>query len=338
MHFVDEAKIKIKAGDGGKGCISFRREKYVPRGGPDGGDGGQGGSVIAVVDEGLTTLMDFKYKKHFKAKNGEPGRGKNQHGKSAEDIRLIVPPGTVIYDHETNMILADLTEHGEEAVIAQGGRGGKGNAHFVTSTRQAPGFSQDGISGEEKEVRLELKMLADVGLVGMPNAGKSTFLSSVSAARPKVADYPFTTLTPKLGVVAQDTDHPYTIADIPGLIEGAHRGEGLGIQFLKHIERTKIFLHLVSLNPMEQMDPVERFDKILSELVSFDESFQEREMIVVLTQIDLVSDDEIKTIQDSFIKKGYKVFCISSVTKLGIDKLIQFLGDFVLTQEEKEYE
>lgn len=335
MKFIDEAKIKIKAGDGGKGCTSFRREKYIPRGGPDGGSGGRGGDIIARVNEGLSTLMDFRYRKHFKAPNGKGGRGKNMDGKKGESIILQVPPGTTIYNDKTDEVLADLMHHGDEAVIAQGGRGGLGNSHFATATRQSPDFAQEGEEGQSLNIRLELKLLADVGLVGLPNAGKSTFLTVVSKARPKVADYPFTTLVPSLGVVFEEPYSPFTIADIPGLIKGAHKGEGLGIQFLKHIERTQIFLHLISLSQEDPEEPMERFETIHNELIQFAPEFENREQLIVLTKVDLMADEkEVKKIKRKFEKKGYKVYAISSITKEGVNTLLVDLAKKV--QESKE--
>lgn len=327
MHFIDEAKIKVKAGDGGRGCVSFRREKYIPRGGPDGGNGGKGGDVIFQVDSGLSTLMDLHYQKHFRAKRGENGRGSDQHGKKAEDIIVKVPPGTLVYDDETNDLLFDLVDKNQSVVVAEGGIGGRGNAMFATSTNQAPKFAQPGRPGDEKTLRLELKLLADIGLVGLPNAGKSTFLRSVSRATPKVADYPFTTLVPTLGVVTHH-DTIFTIADLPGLIEGAHSGHGLGLQFLKHIERTRIFLHLVSLSPDEE-DPVKRFTLIQKELIAFDKTFSKRPIVVVLTKSDLVHDKkEIEKIKKKFEKKKLKVFSISALTKVGIEELLSYLETF----------
>lgn len=325
MKFIDEAKIEVHAGHGGRGCVSFRREKYVPRGGPNGGNGGKGGDVVLCTDEGLNTLLDFRYKRVYRAGNGQIGKGKNQDGSAGEDVMLKVPLGTVVYDDETGEVEADLDKKGETVVIAKGGRGGKGNAHFTTSTNQAPKFAQDGEAGEKKTLRLELKLLADVGLVGLPNAGKSTLLSVISKAQPKIADYPFTTLQPVLGVVAHKTYPPFTVADIPGLIEGAHRGAGLGDRFLKHIERTKMILHLISLGPDEPSDPLERFETIKKEMEAFDPQFKKRPQAVVLTKLDLHPDKkDLYDVEKLFKKKKYPVFTLSAVTGEGLEELLQF--------------
>lgn len=326
MKFIDEAIIKVTAGNGGKGCVSFRREKFVPRGGPDGGNGGRGGNIVVRTNEGLTTLMDLRYRKHVEAKRGEHGKGSMQDGRGGNDEILIVPPGTLIYDNITGDLIADLTENNMEVIIARGGRGGKGNAHFVSSTYQAPQFAQPGEEGEQKELRFELKLLADVGLVGQPNAGKSTFLSLISKARPKVADYPFTTLVPQLGVVVHKSYNPFTVADIPGLIEGAHEGHGLGIQFLKHIERTKVFVHLVSLGPDEPLSPLERFEVIKKELAAYDPDFKKRQQLVVLTKTDLLLPEDVKKIQKEFTKKKIKTLTLSSVTRNGLDDILDALA------------
>lgn len=323
MKFIDEAKIQVFAGDGGKGCISFRREKYVPRGGPNGGNGGKGGDITVKVDKNLSTLMDFKYKRHFRAENGVGGKGSLKDGKGGKDVVLKVPPGTIIYDADTDEVLADLIENGQSLIVAKGGRGGKGNAFFTTSTRQAPDFAQPGEKGEKRTLKLELRLMADVGLVGFPNAGKSTLISVISKARPKIADYPFTTLAPSLGAVSHRSFSPFTVADLPGLIEGAHQGEGLGIQFLKHIERTKFLLHLVSLGPDEQISPIRRFQILVKEMEKFSKALAHRPVAVVLTKMDLLPskkalNDKVKT----FKRKGYSVFAISAVTGNGIDKLL----------------
>lgn len=326
MKFIDEAKITVTAGDGGKGCVSFRREKWVPRGGPDGGNGGKGGDILFKVHEGLTTLMDLQHKKLFKARDGRNGKGKGQDGRGGDDILLYVPPGTLVYDTESGECLADL-KHEEVFFAAKGGRGGKGNAFFTTSTRQAPHFAQEGETGESKNLRLELKLLADVGLIGFPNAGKSTFLSTISKARPKIADYPFTTLIPSLGVVNHKSYPPFTVADIPGLIEGAHEGHGLGIQFLKHIERTRIFLHLISLGPDEQEPILDRYEKIKKELIKYDRSFARRTQVVVLTKLDLLPDRKIPNDVEKYFKKKKKtVFAISAATRDGMEPLLDFMA------------
>lgn len=326
MKFIDEATIKVQAGNGGRGCVSFRREKYVPRGGPDGGDGGKGGDIIFEVDRNLSTLMDLKFKKHFKAKNGRHGEGSRKNGRSGEDIIIKIPPGTEVYNNETDEFLFDFVKSGQSQVIAQGGKGGQGNCRFTSSTRQAPDYAQPGIPGENFELRLELKLLADIGLVGMPNAGKSTLLSVISKARPKVADYPFTTLIPQLGVVLHQDYPPFTVADIPGLIEGAHQGEGLGIQFLKHIERTKTFLHLVSVDPQEEESAWERYHKIRNELIQFSDLFKERNEVIVFSKTDLILDEELEEIEKEFRAHKKQVLKIASVTQDGIDPLLDYLA------------
>ena len=327
MKFIDEAIIEVQGGNGGKGCISFRREKWIPRGGPDGGNGGKGGDVIFKADEGLTTLMDFRYKKHYEAQRGVHGKGSQQDGHAGSDIVLTVPVGTLIYNDETNEVLADLEKQDEKILAARGGRGGKGNAFFKSATHQAPRFAQPGEEGEKRTLRLELKLLADVGLVGFPNAGKSTLLSVISKARPKIADYPFTTLVPNLGMVIHRSYPPYTVADIPGLIEGAHEGSGLGDQFLRHIERTKVICHLVSLGPDEQQTPWERFRTIRQELKSYDASFAKRKTVVVLTKSDLLkSKKDSYDVPAFFRKKKLPVFVISAVTREGLDDLLEYLA------------
>ena len=327
MKFIDEAKIHVVAGDGGDGCVSFRREKYVPRGGPNGGDGGDGGSVLIVGDENKNTLMDFHYTAIFKAGRGEHGKGSDMHGKSGRDLEIKVPVGTLVYDTDTELLLADIHQHQLKITAAVGGRGGRGNTRFATSTNRAPRRCEEGGKGEERHLKLELKLLADVGLVGRPNAGKSTFLAAVTAARPKIADYPFTTLVPQLGVARVGRKHSFTIADIPGLLEGASHGVGMGIQFLKHIERTKVFLHLIDINDPENPDPLESFQKIQYELYEFSEKFKERTCWVVLTKIDAVQDaKKLKKTYSLFEKKGFKVFKISAVTGEGCKELLKKLG------------
>lgn len=321
MKFVDEAKIEVVAGDGGKGCVSFRREKYIPMGGPDGGNGGDGGDVVIIAIKGMSTLLDFKYKSVFKATGGKPGRGKCQHGRSGEGIILKVPVGTVIYDSDEQ--IADLTSPNQEVLVAKGGRGGRGNATYKSSTNQAPRKFQPGESGKSKTLRLELKLLAQVGLIGLPNAGKSTFLSVISKARPKIADYPFTTLSPILGVVPHGEHSSFTVADIPGLIEGAHEGAGLGTQFLRHIERTQIFLNLISLDPHEPMTPFKRFGLIQKELKAYDKTFESRPQIIVFTKLDLLDDPkQLKKLAAPFLRKGLSYFPISSVRHEGLKPLL----------------
>ena len=336
MKFIDEAKISVAAGNGGKGCISFRREKWVPRGGPDGGPGGKGGDIVFKVHEGLTTLMDLQYQKKFKAADGRNGKGSGQDGRGGDDVILYVPPGTLVYDEDTGECLADLKKLDEVLIAAHGGRGGKGNAFFTTATRQAPQFAQPGEAGEEKNLRLELKLLADVGLIGFPNAGKSTFLSLISKARPKIANYPFTTLIPSLGVVIHKSYPPFTIADLPGLIEGAHKGHGLGIQFLKHIERTRIFLHLISLGPDEMESIEERFTKIRKELKAFNPAFARRPQIVVLTKLDLIEGKKVpKDVRDFLKKKRQNFFAISAVAREGMEEVLDVIARSVATKQSR---
>jgi len=327
MKFIDEVKIYVKSGDGGRGCLSFRREKFVPMGGPDGGDGGKGGDVYFQVDPNLGTLLDLRYKGHYKAGRGMHGMGKNMHGKGGEDLVLNVPPGTLVYDADSGELLADLTKAGERLLLLRGGMGGRGNARFVTSTNRAPRHTQPGTPGEERTLRLQLKLLADVGLVGLPNAGKSTLIASVSAARPKIADYPFTTLVPNLGVVRYGDFKTFVMADIPGLIEGASDGHGLGTRFLRHIERTDLFLHLVDLSGMQEGDPLENFLTINSELEQFNPQLLERPMLVVFTKLDVTDvRDQLAEMQAAFAARGFTTFAISAVTGEGLDPLVRAIG------------
>lgn len=321
--FIDEAKIYVKAGDGGRGCVSFRREKFVPRGGPNGGDGGDGADVILVARRNMTSLLDHRYQQHYKAKRGVHGRGKDQHGKNAEDLLIPVPLGTEIKDFETGAYYGDLTEDGEMLVIARGGKGGRGNARFVTPTNQAPKEAEPGVPGEEKTLKLELKLLADVGLLGFPNAGKSTLISTLSSARPKIADYPFTTLVPNLGVVSYGDGATFVLADIPGIIEGAHEGAGLGIKFLKHIERTKILVHLLDLSPITQRDPIQDYETLNNELISFSEDLSKRPQIVALNKIDITeAREDLERIEKHFSSLGIKTYPISSATGEGTKDLV----------------
>jgi GTP-binding protein len=323
MKFIDEVKIHAKAGDGGRGCLSFRREKFVPLGGPDGGDGGRGGDVLFEVDMALSTLLDLRYKQHLKAKNGAPGMGKNMHGKSGDNLVIKVPPGTLVYDDETGELLADLTRSDQGFLLLKGGQGGRGNARFLTSTNRAPRHTQPGTPGEERTLRLQLKLLADVGLVGLPNAGKSTLIASVSAARPKIADYPFTTLVPNLGVVRYGDFRSFVMADIPGLIEGASDGQGLGVRFLRHIERTDLFLHLVDLSGLQQGDPVENFDTINRELARYNQALSERPMLVVFTKQDITEvREQTAELRPAFEARGYRTMAISAVTREGLAELV----------------
>lgn len=327
MHFVDEVKIHVKAGDGGRGCLSFRREKFIPKGGPDGGDGGEGGDVYFEVDSNLSTLMDFRYKVHYKAGRGGHGMGKNRHGKNGETLIIRVPPGTLVYDAETDELLADLTEPGEQRLLLRGGRGGRGNARFATSTNRAPRHTQPGTPGEERSLRLELKLLADVGLVGLPNAGKSTLISAVSAARPKIADYPFTTLVPNLGVVRYGGFKSFVMADIPGLIEGAAEGQGLGTRFLRHVERTDLILHLLDLLVPEGQSAEEHFALINRELARYSAELAEKTQLVVLTKIDVT---EVRNLLPRYLayfqERGLRVFAVSAVTGEGIGQLVEAVG------------
>ena len=323
MKFIDKAKIHVKAGDGGNGCVAFRREKFVRMGGPSGGNGGKGGDIIIQADSSLKTLMDFKYKKHFKAERGQHGSGSNKHGRSGRDLILKVPVGTVIKDAETGKIIADLVKDGQSVVVAKGGKGGKGNAAFKTSTNQSPDYAEEGQVGEEKWIDLELKLLADIGIIGFPNAGKSTLISILSHAKPKIADYPFTTLTPVLGVLQFDYGKSVVLADIPGLIEGASEGAGLGHEFLRHIERTKALLHLIDISDFRERDPIDAFITINNELAKYSPKLLEKPQIVVGNKIDMLSDrSEIDKLKEYFEKEGYSFIPVSLVTKEGIDQLI----------------
>ncbi|MCB1214003.1 MAG: GTPase ObgE [Deltaproteobacteria bacterium] len=335
MKFIDEARILVTAGHGGRGCVSFRREKYVPRGGPDGGNGGEGGDVLLQAHPRRSTLMHLKGKYHFRAKAGAHGGGKGMHGARGKSEIVEVPMGTVIKDSATGKVLADLTEEDQSFIAAKGGLGGRGNQSFVSSTNRAPSYAQPGEPGQERELILELKLLADVGLIGRPNAGKSTLLASISAAKPKVADYPFTTLKPQLGVVSWGDFSSFTVADIPGLIEGASQGAGMGIKFLKHIERTKVFLHLLDLSDLEVQEEAQdlawqRFQEINQELLEFSPQFKKRTQWVALSKADAVQDQEfLKKIREFFEKKGYRCFVMSAVTKQGIEELLKALGDLL---------
>ena len=326
--FTDYVKIFASAGKGGNGAISFRHEKYVAAGGPDGGDGGKGGDVYFKVDKDANTLIEFRYKKKFKAENGENGMGARKYGKSGKDLYINVPIGTVIKDVQTNRIIADLSEKDEKVLVLKGGRGGLGNSHFATATRQAPRFAQDGEPGEEKELVLELKLLADVGLVGFPNVGKSTFLSVVTSANPKIANYHFTTINPNLGVVRSKYGDSFVIADIPGIIEGASKGEGLGIQFLRHIERTRLLLHFIDVSGSEGRDPVDDFNKINSELKEYSKKIANRMQIIIASKADLLTDnnENYKRLEEVAKKNKQKIFKISSSTGEGIDELMKYIS------------
>ena len=330
--FTDYVKIIAKAGKGGNGAISFRREKYVAAGGPDGGDGGKGGDIYFEVDPDANTLIDFRYNKKFKAEDGKNGEGAHKYGKSGTDLYIKVPIGTIIRDAKTNEILADLSQEGQKQLILSGGRGGKGNSHFATSTRQAPRFAQDGESGEEKELILELKLLADVGLIGFPNVGKSTFLSMTTSATPKIADYHFTTLEPNLGVVKTKTGASFVIADIPGIIEGASEGSGLGLQFLRHIERTRLLLHVIDVSGSEGRKPVEDFYTINAELKKYSEKLSKRKQIIVANKIDILQDQNLyKDLENVAKENNLEIYKISAATGDGISDLINHVAEVLQT-------
>ena len=345
--FTDYVKIIAKAGNGGNGAISFRREKYVAAGGPDGGDGGKGGDIYFEVDPDANTLIDFRYNKKFKAENGKNGEGAHKFGKSGEDLYIKVPIGTIIKDAKTNKVLADLSHEGQKELILAGGRGGKGNSHFATATRQAPRFAQDGEKGEEKELILELKLLADVGLIGFPNVGKSTFLSITTSATPKIADYHFTTLEPNLGVVKTQYGDSFVIADIPGIIEGASDGIGLGLQFLRHIERTRLLLHVIDVSGSEGRNPVQDFNTINEELRKYSEKLGKRKQIIVANKIDIMQDENLlKELEKTAKEHNMELFKISGATGEGIAELIKYVSevlktlpkeDLVETENEKVY-
>ncbi len=325
--FTDYVRIHAEAGKGGNGAIAFRREKYVAAGGPDGGDGGKGGDVYFKVDKDANTLIEFRYKKKFKAENGENGEGGHRFGKSGEDLYIPVPIGTVIKDTATDEVLADLSEPGQVALILKGGRGGKGNSHFATSTRQAPKFAQDGEPGEEKELTLELKLLADVGLIGFPNVGKSTFLSVVTSATPKIANYHFTTIEPNLGVVKSKYGDSFVIADIPGIIEGASTGVGLGIQFLRHIERTRLLLHFIDVSGTEGRNPVDDYYKVNEELKKYSEKLSKRTQIIVANKIDSMQDSSLYEELEKVAKEHkQKIFKISGATGEGVEELMNYVS------------
>ncbi len=335
--FTDYAKITIKSGNGGDGAVTFRREKYVAAGGPDGGDGGRGGSIYFRVDPNANTLIDFRYTKKFKAQSGENGSGGHKYGKSGEDLYINVPIGTIIKDAETGKIVADLSQEGQEELVLKGGRGGKGNSHFATATRQVPRFAQAGEDGEEKEVILELKLLADVGLLGFPNVGKSTFLSVVTDAKPKIANYHFTTIEPNLGVVKLQSGDSFVIADIPGIIEGASEGVGLGIQFLRHVERTRLLLHVIDISGIEGRDPVQDFYTINEELKSYSEKLSARKQIIVANKIDVMQDDTgLKELEELARREGLELFKISGVTGQGVSELLNRVSEVLKTLPKEE--
>ena len=336
MKFVDEATIEIAAGNGGAGCASFRREKFIPFGGPDGGDGGRGGSVYAVADRNLNTLIDFRYARKHEARNGEPGRGSDQFGAAAEDIVLRMPVGTIVRDAETDEVLAELLVPGEQVLLAKGGDGGFGNLHFKSSTNRAPRQKTPGWPGERKALKLELRVLADVGLLGLPNAGKSTLITAISNARPKIADYPFTTLHPNLGVVRAGPERSFVVADLPGLIEGAADGAGLGHLFLRHLQRTRLLLHVVDLSGFDGSDPVAQAKGIVKELRKYDEQLYDKPRWIVLNKLDMVPAEERAAKVKDFVKrmrwKG-PVFEISALAREGLDPMVQAIYDFVAAQK-----
>jgi len=326
MKFVDEAEIDVRSGKGGDGCVSFRRERYVPKGGPDGGDGGRGGSVILKADRQLSTLLDHRYTRHYHADNGRPGMGKDRYGAAGKDLTVQVPVGTLVYDRDTNQLLSDLDRHAAELVAARGGAGGRGNLRFKTPTQRAPTKAEPGQPGEERRLRLELKLLADVGVVGFPNTGKSTLVSRISRAKPKIADYPFTTLVPTLGVVAAGDHDSFVIADVPGLIEGAHQGAGLGHRFLKHVERCRVLVHLLTWEPGEDPDPhalVKRFDSLEREMELFDPDLATKPRVIAISKIDL---SEVRSILEAVTEllapRKLPLIPVSSVTGEGLDRLI----------------
>lgn len=336
--YTDYAKITVKSGDGGNGAISFRREKYVASGGPDGGDGGKGGDIYFVVDKDANTLIDFRYKRNFKAENGKNGEASNRYGKSGEDLFIMVPLGTMLKDAKTGKVVADLTKPDQKELVLQGGKGGKGNSHFASSTRQAPHFAQQGEKGMQIELILELKSLADVGLVGFPNAGKSTFLSVVTSARPKIADYQFTTIDPNLGVVKNEYGDSFVIADIPGIIEGASEGVGLGIQFLRHIERTRLLLHFVDVSGLEGRDPVKDYYAIQEELKKYSEKLSKRKQLLVATKMDAIQDETLYQQLKQLAKEQEKeFFAISAVTGKGVKELMARISELLKELPKEEF-
>ena len=322
MKFIDEAIITVRSGDGGNGCLSFRREKYVPLGGPDGGDGGKGGDVSLVSSQDRRTLYPFRFKHEFTAPRGGGGQGRQRTGKSGSDLVIEVPPGTIVRDAETGDIIKDFCLPGESFIIARGGRGGKGNTHFKSSTHRTPRFAQPGEAGEVKQLKLELKLLADVGIIGLPNAGKSTLISVISAARPKIADYPFTTLVPNLGVVKAGDREPFVVADIPGLIAGAHTGAGLGIHFLRHIERTRMLVHLIDASAIDPEKPLEAYAAINTELSSYSPDLARKPQIIALNKLDLPGTEERARAFKAALKKRIKIYLISAATVKGVDQLL----------------
>jgi GTP-binding protein len=327
MKFVDEVQIKVEAGDGGNGCVAFRREKYVPRGGPSGGDGGDGGDVVLEVDPGLTTLLDLSYPQQLRSGRGEHGRGKQQYGKRGDDLVLRVPAGTIVWDADEGMLLADLRAPGERTIVARGGRGGRGNMHFATPTRRAPREARDGTPGERRTLRLELRVLADAGLLGFPNVGKSTLIRAVSAARPRVADYPFTTLVPHLGVVRIDEETSFVLADVPGLIEGAHEGHGLGTRFLRHLSRTAVLVHLLDVSGLSGREALADFDTLNRELALASPDLAAKPQIVVAGKLDLAETRErLPTVRAALAARGIALHTVSGATGEGTRELMRVVG------------
>ena len=336
MHFVDEANIKVMSGKGGDGCVSFRREKHVPKGGPDGGQGGKGGDIYLWASKDLLTLYDFRWKKEFHAQNGAPGQGRNKTGRNGRDLYIEVPIGTIIYEHaeQGQVLFADLVEEGQKVMLARGGRGGKGNTHFKSATHRAPRFAQSGEPGEEKRFRLELKLLADVGLLGLPNAGKSTFIAKVSAAKPKIADYPFTTLSPNLGVIKYGYGRSITVADIPGLIQDAHKGQGLGAQFLKHVARSGVLLHLLSIEEVSLSNPWAGFELVNQELQSFEPQLLRKRQIQVINKIDIWPKEEVDKLKRMARRQSREIYFISALHGDGIEELMDALGQELLDSKD----
>jgi len=322
VKFIDEAIITVQSGDGGSGCVSFRREKYVPKGGPDGGDGGKGGDVILVASAGRRTLYPFRFRREFAAERGAGGQGRQKSGRSGQDLVIELPPGTIVRDADSGDIVKDFSVAGESFIIARGGRGGKGNTHFKSSTHRTPRFAQPGGPGELKRLQLELKLLADVGIVGLPNAGKSTLISVVSSARPKIADYPFTTLVPNLGVVKAGNHEPFVMADIPGLIEGAHAGTGLGIRFLRHVERTRLLVHLIDAGGIDPENPLEAFDTVNREMALYSPALARKPQVVALNKLDLTGTEERARAFKAALGKRRKVHLVSAATNLGVAQLL----------------
>lgn len=341
MQFVDEASIIVEAGRGGNGCLSFRREKFIPRGGPDGGDGGHGGSVYLLGDDSLNTLIDFKYQRYYQAESGRPGQGRQMSGRAGSDLTIKVPVGTTVIDEETLEVIADVTEAGQQVLVAQGGRRGLGNIHFKSSTNRAPRRTTSGTDGERRNLRLEMKVMADVGLLGMPNAGKSSLIRAVSAAKPKVADYPFTTLVPNLGVVKLGYHEHFVMADVPGLIEGAAEGAGLGLRFLKHLTRTRLLFHVVDVAPFDESDPAEAARAIAEELEQFSPALSERPRWLVLNKLDLVPEEEREARVQAIVSDlGWEgpVFRISAISSTGTDELVQAAHRWLVEQRQLEIE